>query len=121
MDKFFKKLIKNYFNSVAFATPAPNSIFFSIKNQLKRGGRGIEKNNEKDNVREKGKGKESGKDNGREKHKDKNKNRVLPYPRPEPQGQLREKSTAAEPSIGTQNNRETNTKIDFASATNSND
>ena len=96
--------------------PHPPQIvfFFSIKNQLKRRGRGIEKNNEKDNVREKGKGKESGKDNGREKHKDKNKNRVLPYPRPEPQGQLREKSTAAEPSIGTQNNSATNTKIDFA-------
>lgn len=114
MDKFFKKLIKNYFNSVAFSQPAQNSKFYSIKNRPKRIDRGIEKNSEKDSVREKGKEKESGKDNGREKHNDKNKNKVHHFPKQEPPGLLRGKSTAAEPSIGTPNNSETNTKIDFA-------
>lgn len=76
MDRFFKKLIKNYFNSVAFAQPPSNSNLTAMQSLSKRNvsvtGRRKERGKEKgsdrdrDSVIDKGRGKGRGNASGRE-------------------------------------------------------
>jgi hypothetical protein len=124
MDRFFKKLIKNYFNSVAFAQPPPTtSTLTPMQNPSKKNdnvtGRRKEKGKEKEkekgrdrdrdrgNVRDKGKGREKDRGRGNVRGRGRPKDSVSPSPNrpPAPLEQHLGRSNAARLSTGTHRSR----------------